>query len=59
VKLGGAIEGKRIVRDGLKSGDQIVVNGLQRVRPGMTVQPELLAADDASASSNPTKLASQ
>jgi RND family efflux transporter MFP subunit len=45
VKLGGAVEGKRIVRDGLKAGDQIVVNGLQRVRPGMTVAPEVAAAE--------------
>ncbi len=44
VKLGGTIDGKRIVRDGLKSGEQIVVNGLQRVRPGMTVAPEQVAA---------------
>jgi RND family efflux transporter MFP subunit len=43
VKLGAAIDGKRIVRDGLKAGEQIVVNGLQRIRPGMTVAPEQLA----------------
>jgi multidrug efflux pump subunit AcrA (membrane-fusion protein) len=46
VKLGGAVEGKRIVRDGLASGDQIVVNGLQRVRPGMTVAPERMAVTE-------------
>lgn len=45
VKLGSSVDGKRIVRDGLHAGDQIVVNGLQRVRPGMTVAPELAAAD--------------
>jgi RND family efflux transporter MFP subunit len=44
VKLGGAVDGLRIVRSGLQAGDQIVVNGLQRVRPGMTVQPEQVAA---------------
>ncbi len=37
VQLGGIIEGKRIVRSGLKPGDQVIVNGLQRVRPGMSV----------------------
>ena len=41
VKLGGTIDGKRVVRTGLRSGDQIIVNGLQRVRPGMTVDPEI------------------
>jgi membrane fusion protein, multidrug efflux system len=45
VTLGAAIEGKRIVRTGLHVGDQIVVNGLQRVRPGMTVAPELAATE--------------
>jgi RND family efflux transporter MFP subunit len=43
VKLGGSIQGKRIVRDGLQAGDQVVVNGLQRVRPGMIVAPESVA----------------
>ena len=39
VKLGGNIEGKRVVREGLTPGETIIVNGLQRVRPGMTVAP--------------------
>ncbi len=43
VKLGAVIDGKRVVREGLKSGETIIVNGLQRVRPGMTVAPELAA----------------
>src|SRR5919197_2232445 len=33
VTLGGTVDGLRIVNTGLKSGDRIVVNGLQRVRP--------------------------
>ncbi len=40
VTLGGSVEGKRIVRDGLNAGDRVIVNGLQRVRPGMAVDPE-------------------
>src|SRR5437667_4254785 len=40
VKLGPVLEGKRIVRAGLQPGEQIVVNGLQRVRPGMPVTPD-------------------
>lgn len=40
VKLGPLLDGKRIVRDGLRSGDRVIVNGLQRARPGMTVDPE-------------------
>jgi multidrug efflux system membrane fusion protein len=40
IQLGPVVEGKRIVRAGLEAGDQIVVNGLQRVRPGMPVTPQ-------------------
>lgn len=40
VKLGPIIDGLRVVRDGLKPGELVVVNGLQRVRPGAPVTPE-------------------
>jgi multidrug efflux system membrane fusion protein len=40
VKLGPEVSGKRIVRSGIEAGEQIVVNGLQRVRPGMPVAPQ-------------------
>lgn len=40
VHLGPLVDGKRIVRTGLDAGEQIVVNGLQRVRPGMPVTPQ-------------------
>ena len=40
VELGPLSEGRRIVRSGLVAGEKIVVNGLQRVRPGMAVTPE-------------------
>lgn len=39
VTLGAAIDGLRIVTSGLHPGERIVVNGLQRVRPGTLVQP--------------------
>jgi hypothetical protein len=35
----------RIVQKGLAEGDQIVVNGLQRARPGMKVTPTLAPMD--------------
>ena len=37
VTLGGIIEGLQHVKTGLKAGDVIVANGLQRVRPGAPV----------------------
>jgi multidrug efflux system membrane fusion protein len=40
VKLGPSIEGQRVIRSGLEAGEKIVVNGLQRVRPGMPVAPQ-------------------
>jgi RND family efflux transporter MFP subunit len=54
VKLGPVINGKRVVRDGLKPGEQIVVNGTQRVRPGMPVTPQeaTVAAGDTAKLAN-------
>jgi RND family efflux transporter MFP subunit len=40
VVLGPSINGMRVIRSGLSGGEQIVVNGIQRVRPGMPVKPE-------------------
>ncbi|HEX5738013.1 MAG TPA: efflux RND transporter periplasmic adaptor subunit [Hydrogenophaga sp.] len=40
VKLGAPVDGLRSVLDGLKAGERIVVNGLQRVRPGDLVQAQ-------------------
>jgi RND family efflux transporter MFP subunit len=40
IKLGRVIDGLRIVREGLKPGDVIVVNGAQRVHPGLIVAPQ-------------------
>lgn len=40
VELGPKIEGLRIVRNGLAKDDRIVVNGLQRVRPGALVDAQ-------------------
>ncbi len=39
VVLGPSVDGLRIVQAGLRPGERIVVNGLQRVRPGTVVQP--------------------
>ena len=43
VELGPKLEGLRIVRSGLSPDDSIVINGLQRVRPGAAVDPETAA----------------
>ena len=43
VQLGPVIDGLRVVRSGLTAGEAIVVNGLQRVRPGAEVVPQRVA----------------
>lgn len=45
VTLGPPAAGLRVVASGLKAGERIVVNGLQRVRPGAVVQPQLVAME--------------
>jgi RND family efflux transporter MFP subunit len=37
VQLGRLVDGYRVVAGGIKPGEKVVVNGLQRVRPGMKV----------------------
>ena len=47
VKLGPQIDGKRLTRDGLQTGEQVVQNlVMARVRPGMPVQPQPVGAKD-------------
>src|SRR5262245_14955966 len=41
VKLGALHDGLRVVEEGLKPDERIIVNGLQRVRPGVKVEPKL------------------
>jgi multidrug efflux system membrane fusion protein len=42
VTLGPVVDGLRVVREGLKPGEKIVVNGLQRVKPGAPVQAQIV-----------------
>jgi RND family efflux transporter MFP subunit len=58
VKLGRVIDGLRVVNAGLKPGDVIVVNGAQRVHPGVTVTPQKVimganGAEDGAAAQAP------
>lgn len=55
VKLGGMAEGLRIVEDGLKEGEKIVVNGLQRSMPGQPVTPEIVPMDAPETTPQPTQ----
>jgi multidrug efflux system membrane fusion protein len=56
VKLGGMAEGLRIVEDGLKEGEKIIVNGMQRVvMPGQPVTPEIVPMDAPETTTQPTQ----
>ena len=66
VKLGGNENGNWIVLDGLKPGEQVVVDGFQKIRPGSTVKPvpwnasaPATAAPAAPASAAPASAASR
>ena len=41
VQLGTLADGQRVVESGLNVGEKIVVNGLQRIRPGAIVAPQM------------------
>ncbi len=45
VQLGPVQDGLRVVKAGLRPGERVVVNGMQRIRPGDEVTPHMLLAD--------------
>jgi RND family efflux transporter MFP subunit len=51
VTLGRQVDGqRRIIREGLKPGEQIVVNGFARIRPGVRVKATAASADSTAGS---------
>lgn len=42
VKVGRLHDGLRVIDEGLETGEKVVVNGLQRVRPGIEVKAEVV-----------------
>jgi RND family efflux transporter MFP subunit len=51
VTLGQSIKGLRVIKEGLKEGDRVIVNGMQRVRPDSVVQAKSQAPVEAPRSS--------
>ena len=52
VKVGPRIDNLWVIAEGLQPGEQIVAEGLQRVRDGVTVNPSLTTIDALSATSS-------
>jgi RND family efflux transporter MFP subunit len=40
IRMGRLVDGLRVIEEGLRPDDRVVVNGLQRARPGAKVDPE-------------------
>lgn len=57
VTTGPIVDGLRVVRSGLKAGDRIVVNGLQRVRPGVVIKPREVPMEDQAPAAAPAPAA--
>jgi membrane fusion protein, multidrug efflux system len=53
VRIGSTQDGLRLVDDGLKQGDRVVVDGFQKFAPGDKVKPHAWVDADASLGSVP------
>ena len=59
VRLGGNEGGNWIVLDGLKPGEQVIVDGFQKIRPGASVKPVAWGASAPAAVAAPASAASR
>jgi len=59
VALGASVNGLRIVKQGLVANERIVVNGLQRIRPGSLVAPQLVEMSAKAELSKPVLVATK
>jgi membrane fusion protein (multidrug efflux system) len=53
VKVGPRVDALWVIEDGLKPGERVVVEGLQRIQEGMTVDPKPAPAQEARAGQPP------
>ena len=54
VRLGAVVDGMRVIEEGVGINDWVVVNGLQRARPGATVKPHPVPPGQTAASTDGT-----
>lgn len=53
ISLGDRVGHKRVVKDGLQAGDQVIINGILKLRPGMAVAPTVKESEKAQAPESP------
>jgi len=53
VTIGRLIDGLRVIRSGIDGSEEIVVNGLQRVRPGAPITPHRVDLEQVTAAPAP------
>lgn len=53
IELGRLVDGMQVIKEGLKPDDWVIVNGIQRVRDGMKVQPRRPSGSDAEQPAEP------
>jgi membrane fusion protein (multidrug efflux system) len=59
VKVSRSLGDKWLVEDGLKAGDKVIVEGLQKIQPGMPVQATEMGAAPAKPAAAPAAPAAQ
>lgn len=59
IKVGGSQDGKWVVLDGLEAGEQVMVDGFQKLRPGAPVKPVPWGAAAAKPASAPASQAAK
>lgn len=59
LQTGPVVDGLRVVRSGLESADQVIVNGVQRVQPGVLVQAKSTTITRTAALSQPQAIAAE
>ena len=47
VEVGPAYQGQWVIKSGLQKGERVIVEGLQKARPGVVVAPKPMAAESA------------
>ena len=59
VQLGTLFDTMQVIKEGLKAGETVVVDGLLKVRPGQKVEPKPAAEAPAAASGEAAKPAAK